>query len=392
MDYLSPKLLISELLSLYNAGKEAYEDTIRVNLSRLLYMAVLAAPMSLVHIAMFRGRSVDTAVEAQWRDLILMSHTMLLVVMLGTAVLSLLFSRRNAIRPAGEILQHAVIVLLLSFGIGISLIDQLVTPSITPFLLASTVTAMMFLLRPLAAVPIYASAFGVFYWLLGLFQTDPALLLSNRVNALTAAALGIGLSTVLWTTYIHRNRQRLRLEEQQRELEAKNQLLQFMATHDEMTGLLNRKEITRLIGEEIVRMNRYGKKAAIILTDIDRFKDLNDGHGHPVGDAVLVQFSHLLRQEVRAVDAVSRWGGEEFLILMPETDLQRAKEAAERLRKSVEEHVFTVGDTLIQLTTSFGVAELPSDARDPFTRAYEAADKALYKAKEFGRNTVVAQD
>jgi diguanylate cyclase len=392
MNYLRPNTLVEELLSLYAAGQEAYEETVSVNLSRLLYMAALAAPMNLLTIAMFWSRAVDGAVEAQWRELIILSHTMLMVVMVGTAVLSRLLRRRGALRPAGVVLQHIVIMLLLVFGIVITMVDQMVTPSITPFLLACTFTAMMFLLRPLAAVPIYIAAYGAFHWAVGRFQPNAELMLSNRVNGLTAVAIGIGLSTVLWTTYIHRFRQRQRLEEQQRELEEKNTLLQYMATHDAMTGLLNRKEFLRLVNEEVNRMNRYGERATIILTDIDRFKSLNDSYGHPTGDAVLVEFARVLRKEVRTVDAVARWGGEEFIILMPQTALAGGFDAAERLRQAVAGHTFSAGDVLIHLTTSFGVAELSGTSHDSFAGAYDMADKALYRAKELGRNIVVPQD
>lgn len=391
MDYLQPRHLVSELMDLHAVSNDAYEETIKANLSRLLYTAVLAVPMNILHIAMFWLRAVGNPVEARWRDLIIMSHTMLMVTMIGTAVLSLLFARRNALRPAAEVLQYIVVALILVFGIGITLVDQLVTPSITPYLIACAITAVMFLMRPLAAVPMYVVSFGAMYGLLGVYQADAALLLSGRVNALTASAIGIGLSSMLWTTYVGRYRQRLRLEEQQYELEEKNRLLQFMATHDEMTGLLNRKEFMRLVDDEIRRMRRYNEPTSIILADIDRFKDLNDRYGHPGGDAILIEFAKLLREEVRAVDAVARWGGEEFIILMPETDLESATAAAERLRQQVERCRFELGDKSVRLTSSFGVAQVNPEAPDAFAIAYEAADRAMYGAKEAGRNRVLAQ-
>ncbi len=168
------------------------------------------------------------------------------------------------------------------------------------------------------------------------------------------------------------------------ELEQANQDARRLAERDYLTQAYNRLKGHEMLQSEIARCNRYDQECAIIMLDIDFFKQINDTYGHNVGDAVLIQLVKALTREIRAVDVLCRWGGEEFLVIMPQTDAQEAKNAAERLRVVVEATPFSQG---LRQTASFGVATYKKgESPEAFI---DRADKALYEAKQKGRNCVV---
>ncbi len=161
-----------------------------------------------------------------------------------------------------------------------------------------------------------------------------------------------------------------------------NEKLEQQATTDHLTGICNRRQMTQLLQSEIKRSNRYNSSFAIILIDIDHFKNLNDSYGHQTGDKVLKCLALLLKNNIRQVDTVARWGGEEFLILCPNSQLTSAEQLAELLRSRLAAYKF---DVPIQVTASFGVAEFY--ASQNLDALVNAADSALYYAKE-ERNSV----
>lgn len=159
--------------------------------------------------------------------------------------------------------------------------------------------------------------------------------------------------------------------------------LEELATTDKLTGLYNRFKIEDSIAKEIDRVQRYKRVFSVILLDIDNFKSINDNYGHITGDTVLKEFSNILRKQIRSVDVVGRWGGEEFLILLAETRKDKAKELAEHLRDKIDNYEFIV---VKNITASFGVAEYNDN--DTIEKLINKSDKALYKAKNSGKNRV----
>lgn len=165
-------------------------------------------------------------------------------------------------------------------------------------------------------------------------------------------------------------------------------VVQRQAITDELTGLVNRRRFLAALDAEIVRARRLGGPLAVVLADLDDFKPINDRFGHHAGDLVLVGFADVIREHARDVDVAGRLGGEEFALLLPETDLDGAGAGADRLRRSLGSVRLPLGgDNVVQVTASFGVAQLvPGQSGDELMRA---ADAALYRAKEQGKNCVV---
>lgn len=165
----------------------------------------------------------------------------------------------------------------------------------------------------------------------------------------------------------------------------KNKQLQQLTITDRLTGINNRLKLDQVLEEELHRSQRYGSVFSLVLVDIDHFKAVNDTHGHQVGDQVLIELARLLAEETRNVDVVGRWGGEEFLVVCPDTAINGAMDLAEKLRQSVGEHRFPV---VARMTASFGVASVrPGDS---IHLMIARADGALYQSKEAGRNRVAS--
>jgi len=165
------------------------------------------------------------------------------------------------------------------------------------------------------------------------------------------------------------------------------QEISILANTDKLTGVFNRSKLEDCLTIELHRSERYNNQLCLIIMDIDHFKAVNDQFGHMVGDQVLVAFSSLIGSRIRKTDFLGRWGGEEFLIICPETDMERARLMAETIRGIVEAKPFTAN---VRLTASFGVASYHAgDRRDSLL---SRADEALYMAKRNGRNQVALLD
>ncbi len=167
------------------------------------------------------------------------------------------------------------------------------------------------------------------------------------------------------------------------------QRLQHLAIHDGLTELFNHRHTQELLQKECERVGRYAGGVSVLMVDIDHFKDVNDRFGHPAGDLVLRDVARLLLEGVRAVDSVGRYGGEEFVAILPQTEIADARQLAERLRRAVEEHVVKAPAGEIRVTVSIGVAQYPSAAVASPDDLIREADQALYRAKQEGRNRVL---
>jgi diguanylate cyclase (GGDEF)-like protein len=188
----------------------------------------------------------------------------------------------------------------------------------------------------------------------------------------------------------HRDRLEAEVAARTQELAKANQVLRQLSRTDELTGLSNRRDIIEKIRYESYRARRNGRVFAFLMVDIDHFKSVNDTHGHECGDSVLRAVSDAIRQTLRRHEYLARWGGEEFLVVLPETDSDGARIAGERIRARVEGMEFVHAGQALKVTLTVGASIF--DGRLGVARSLVLADKALYRGKQAGRNRVELWD
>jgi diguanylate cyclase (GGDEF)-like protein len=196
----------------------------------------------------------------------------------------------------------------------------------------------------------------------------------------------VALGQAVWERTQTIEQQSHALETSNLELQQANLELTRLSSTDALTQIYNRVKLDAVLSKEIARATRYQSEFSVILLDIDHFKKVNDTHGHLIGDAVLVRVAHILREHIRKSDTLGRWGGEEFLLVLPETDLDKACLLAEKLRQAIAAESFPV---VGHKTCSFGIAAY--DPTDTVAGLVERADQALYEAKNAGRNRIQAK-
>lgn len=171
-------------------------------------------------------------------------------------------------------------------------------------------------------------------------------------------------------------------------VEARTRELETLARTDSLTGVLNRGGLMSSLTDEIDRAARYEHPLSVLMMDLDHFKHVNDQYGHQRGDIVLIEAVNIISKASRHSDSLGRYGGEEFLLLLPETTIAEAKVLAERIRQDVEQHTFCQQEGLnISLTCSIGLTEYKPDQTQ--SSLLQTVDRMLYNAKDAGRNTVI---
>lgn len=180
----------------------------------------------------------------------------------------------------------------------------------------------------------------------------------------------------------------LESERENLQLHADRDRLTQEASTDALTGIANRRHLEEYLGEHFRISTRYGTPLSLIMLDVDHFKNVNDEHGHPAGDAVLRAIAGVLQDNVRDADLCARFGGEEFVVVLPSTPIEGAFDTAERIRAAVQKHVMVAGGAILAVTLSAGVSTYRTGEQQGADWLLKEADMALYEAKRSGRNRV----
>jgi diguanylate cyclase (GGDEF)-like protein len=177
------------------------------------------------------------------------------------------------------------------------------------------------------------------------------------------------------------------IEKQKKELSIAYKKMEMLARTDPLTQLSNRRDFLEKFQQEIIRFERSGKPFSVVLGDIDDFKSVNDRYGHDCGDFVLVNLAKIFKSMIRKQDSVGRWGGEEFILLLPEAPLTGGKKVAEGIRKRIAGEIFSFQEHQASITITFGVCEY--NGVIDIDTCIKRADEALYSGKHQGKNCVV---
>ena len=311
------------------------------------------------------------------------SHCLLLVVFASF----FLFDRKRPLTApsaAGSVHAtaiHATVFLAMASITLISISDVLVNGSVAAYLGAVFAMASIFLMFNTACWALFLSNMALM--LILLVTVPPAQFNAVRIQIINVVAftlIAATLSRILFYYHVKDFKNKVLIDQQRRQLEK-------MSMRDHLTQAANRRYFQEVSSVEIDRANRHGTPLSIAILDLDHFKSVNDTYGHNMGDAVLIEISKIVRKNKRKSDLFARWGGEEFLLLSPQTDLAGMAAMAEKLRSTIEASTFSHGG---RLTTSFGVTRYrPGETLE---QLINRSDRALYRAKNMGRNRVVTLD
>jgi diguanylate cyclase len=298
----------------------------------------------------------------------------LLLVFLGWFLFGLLRGK-----PSLETLEKGVLPVLGTFFVVQSVSDAYLTPTKEQYLsniwTLLVLAPISYLIRPLREVGLWVSFLHLVFVLMAWLRVSIGTPWEGRlVNLILIQVLS---GAVLALMYVQARYRELLLTSQ-----IEQKALQKLAYADPLTGASNRRRMYQLLEEEVTKAEQG---VCVLLLDLDHFKRINDGFGHSAGDEVLRQVVDLLKSEIRVNDTLGRWGGEEFMVLLPNTALEHAVRIADRLRYCIADLAL---EGLIPITASFGVAAFSSGER--VEQWIDRADQALYQAKQRGRNTVYA--
>lgn len=268
---------------------------------------------------------------------------------------------------------------ILAFGIALVMATQAQTDLIHMFMMCALAIAAFMIMPPLESFLMYLISVIVFLILLPQFQADHSIIFTNSVNTIVFIFL-------VWILSRKMFQYKLKDFIINMDLNNKTRILEELLKLDPMTSLMNHKTILDNLESEIIRSNRYGHPLCIILLDLDNFKQVNDRFGHQKGDEVLINLSGILKQTARKTDMIGRYGGEEFIIIMPDTNLNSACQYSKRLQQSLKELILP-DDSLVSI--SGGIAQYNGEDMVDFIHH---ADTRLYTAKQNGKNQFIYTD
>lgn len=274
---------------------------------------------------------------------------------------------------------------ILTAGIILSLQEQSTLASSSSYFLAVFTIAAFISMPPRVSLCLFVLFNIIFILLLPQYQTLPMLISTLNINTLSMTAVAWILNQMVYREKVKSFLNEKLIIEKNIELEKKNMELSDLTTRDSMTNLLNHKNSMRRLKEEVDRAKRIQYPLSVAMIDLDNFKLVNDRYGHQTGDLVLIQVAEILSGNCRATDTVGRYGGEEFIVIMPDTNNRDAALLLERIKLLIEETSFTEG---IRITVSCGISELSGESVHGILKS---SDVMLYEAKKKGKNRVEVQ-
>lgn len=360
-----------KVANLVNIDNNILDECTITNIKRAFYLSMISIPLRILNILLFLR---DDTSPPTWKTGIIVLHSSMFVFWVIIHLISRIYKNRTRVTRGMVLFQYLVIAGLVLFGVAIVAVDQLITTNITPFLLTIIVLGTVFLLKPLVSASVFLSSYLLFFSSMAFTTSNTQILLSSRANGLTISAIGFVLSVIIWNYNSVNINQRHSIEKQRKQL-------QKMAYYDHLTNLPNRYLFNNIVEDELSLMSNTGHKSVLILLDIHDFNGINDSHGFMVGDQLLVKFSRFLSENIRKTDTAARFGGVEFIILAPDTDLAEGIDMAKKLKADIENTKFTVGPLPLNVTVSFGVSLLKREKHAGNGSYFSSIDEALRLAR-----------
>lgn len=363
-------------------------DIEMINLKRMKLLLIILLIIELLFIV-FNDipNIINVETNILWRDkrFFIVHILLLLVSFCGIIYIKYLIKNdKGQFKKAYSFVVPALTAIILILISIINGLDQINSGNITSVFIANIlVCSATLMIRFPIDLAIYSISFLTYIAGLFSFQKNVTIIYSNIINGIIFFIAVIIISRIIYNTQFNQMSKNIILEEV-------NAKLNYISNHDPLTGLANRRSFETQLKQKLEIMNHNKKSSSLILIDIDHFKSINDKYGHPIGDIVLKEISDILLKSIKNSDLATRWGGEEFLILLFETPVDVAYELANKIRIEVEKKTILIDNFKINITVSIGIAQLKSYLLNNFNSSYTLADNALYRAKNNGRNQVVA--
>lgn len=356
-------------------------ETAVLNIKRFRLMSFVTIPLLLTFALMVGLREVSTDIELRWRQGIVIFDLTMAAMYLLINVALMLVKNQNVL----QWIQGVAATMLLFLNVMLSIVGQLISPNLTVLMVGLVTLGAVILFRPQTTILVLIPNYLVLYFLLPLTQADPTLVFSNRVNGFVLFVLAGFLNYLFWITKIQSSKQWSVIRDQRSQLESANHRLYELATTDRLTGLFNRGHMEELLSHKYAHLSGTDKQIILLLLDIDNFKVVNDQLGHPTGDQLLKDVAALLKRHQNERVLLSRWGGDEFMIALLESNEEAGKAMAEGLLPEVESIKAEFEGKTVPVSASFGVAVV----KGTFDAAYQQVDRSLYQAKLQGKGRVV---
>lgn len=347
---------------------EFFREIEEENLFRLTLISLLMTITEISIMLFFRNNVLNT--EKAILSFIIFNAIFLLILYMS-------YRNISAIRrPFTKLIQLIYLIGIIFFGLYLALIPQNEFASIHVYILVIFGTSAFIYLTPLESGLILFPVYLLFYFLLPYYQNNAEIIIVLRINALI-------MNVAAWIFSVMVMRMRTITFIDKKIILKRNEQLKELTKRDSMTSLLNHEYVYKKLCEEIERAKLTEYPLTVIMIDIDDFKRINDSFGHLIGDRVIIQIAQTLVRTCRSSDIIGRYGGEEFIIILPETNLNEAVSLAERIRSTIEETQFENG---CRITISSGIMEFHGETAEELIMG---ADKSQYAAKENGKNRIV---
>lgn len=380
--------IVKKIMKKVHVDSIIKEEIKIINTNRIIIVTLMALIMHVSFIIYLLADHEKITNNTCWITT-LISHSIMLCIMLTLGIVVYRLKRKNMrYNRVINAFPYIIVFLYLVFAALLTLVANLIYPIVSAYIIICIGAPILFIIDPIVLSIFNVCIYAVFSHLLKYFQNVPDLLSNERSNCIEALLVSIFVSFIIWHYNVSLIEQKKTIEEQYAEIQAKSKINEYLATHDDLTGILNRTHFQHLGNLEIMRHRKSNDDISLIIADIDCFKNINDRYGHPVGDIILKEFSDILSNDTRKTDVLARLGGEEFVVLLPGMSIDEARDKAEVLRKKIETYRFSCITENETVTASFGVVNIDTRHVDPLVEGYKNADSALYKAKQLGRNRV----
>ena len=353
----------------------------KINIKRMKAMGIITLVIELFIVLVFDIRKIKSNEFRQVDKIYTILHLSIFTWAAITVYFVSRFSRNsnNKIYDYLPIFSNFVVMIFISI---IAVLDQMTIGNITAYISMLLTCGALILIAFPYNILVYTVPHIFFLVLLQRYSATSSLFVANAINSSIFYFSVLIFTRMLYKNQVSQIGKNILLED------INKKILQ-LSNYDSLTGLANRRYFEELVRKDIESNCVLENESIVAIMDVDLFKDINDKHGHYVGDLVLKNVAKVINKTIGNINLIARWGGEEFIFFFQGIPMEDVDIKLNKLRRNIEKSVVRIDNKELRITASFGYAKVMGNTRDEFDEAFKFADKALYRAKRIGRNCVV---